>query len=163
MKKHNLFIATGVVAAALAAGSANAAPANHGGNHHTQPNHTVVHVQSAPRPGHHSNRHHDNHHHQVTHHHHHHDTAGNIILATAILISAMMQYSGCFGLVCTGACARVFYLQEKTFVFYTILVQYCNVVGAQLSLVEYLHGVQGVAGSIPVAPTIKFKSTMCRF
>ena len=30
-------------------------------------------------------------------------------------------------------------------------------------MVEYLHGVQGVAGSIPVTPTTKLKSALCRF
>ena len=100
MKSKNLFIAAGVVAATLMAGSANAAP-NHGGSNYTHVYQTQ-HVQPAPRPAaHHGGGHHSGHHsggHTVVvtqphhhHHHHHHGTnAGNIILATAILISAFM-------------------------------------------------------------------------
>lgn len=89
MKKHNLLLVAGAIAVALTAGSANAAP-GHGG-HHNVPQHTVTHVYSAPRPGHgggHHNHHvvHNNHHH----HHHHGASAGDLIIATAILISAIM-------------------------------------------------------------------------
>lgn len=101
MKSHNLFIAAGVVAAALTMGAgANAAPL-HGGSHYTHVYQTQ-HVQPGPRPAaHHGGHHHNGHHsgghtvvvtHQPHHHHHHHhsNTAGNIILATALLISAFM-------------------------------------------------------------------------
>ena len=108
MKTHNLFIAAGVVAATFAAGSAVAAP-NHGGSNYTHVYQTQ-HVQPAPRPaahhggghhsGHHGGGHHSGHHggaHTVVvtqphhhHHHHHSHTAGNIILATALLVSAFM-------------------------------------------------------------------------
>ena len=97
MKSHNLFIAAGVVAATLMAGSAaNAAP-THGGSHYTHVYQTQ-HVQPAPRPAAHHGGHHHSHHgggHTVVvthqpHHHHHHNSAGNIILATALLISAFM-------------------------------------------------------------------------
>lgn len=100
MKTHNLFIAAGVVAAALMAGaSANAAPL-HGGSHYTHVYQTQ-HSQPAPRQAaHHGSGHHHSHHggghavvvtHPHHHHHHHHNhTAGNIILATALLVSAFM-------------------------------------------------------------------------
>lgn len=98
MKSHNLFIAAGVVAATLMAGSAaNAAP-THGGSHYTHVYQTQ-HVQPAPRPAAHHGGHHHSHHggghtvavtHQPHHHHHHNHTAGNIILATALLVSAFM-------------------------------------------------------------------------
>lgn len=98
MKSHNLFIAAGVVAATLMAGSAaNAAP-THGGSHYTHVYQTQR-VQPAPRPAAHHGGHHHSHHggghtvvvtHQPHHHHHHHNSAGNIILATALLISAFM-------------------------------------------------------------------------
>ena len=92
MKKHNLLLVAGAIAVALTAGSANAAPA-HGGHHNNMPQqHTVTHVYNAPRPGHggHHNHHvvHNNHHHH--HHHHHGASAGDLIIATAILISAIM-------------------------------------------------------------------------
>lgn len=102
MKTKNLFIAAGVIATALTVGSANAAPA-HGGAK-PAPSHTVTHVQPAPRPAqpnkhhnaHHHNNHHNGGHHTVVvtkpehHHHHHHSDTGSIVLATAILISALM-------------------------------------------------------------------------
>ncbi len=100
MKSHNLFIAAGVVAAALTMGAgANAAPL-HGGSNYAHVYQTQ-HIQTSPRPGHHVGHHHNGHHsgghtvvvtHQPHHHHHHHhsNTAGNIILATALLISAFM-------------------------------------------------------------------------
>ena len=98
MKSHNLFIAAGVVAATLMAGSAaNAAPTR-GGSHYTHVYQTQ-HSQPAPRPAAHHGGHHHSHHggghtvvvtHQPHHHHHHHNSAGNIILATALLISAFM-------------------------------------------------------------------------
>jgi len=92
MKRTNLFIASVAVVAALFAGSANAAP-NHGGGHHA-PRPFVTHTHGVPRHG---------GHHVVQvvppapapvvhhHHHHHHGTrAGDIIVATAILISALI-------------------------------------------------------------------------
>lgn len=89
MKKSHLLLVVGAVIAAVSVGSANAAPV-HGG-HNVVSHHTVTHVQTAPRPGHnHHSGHHGGHHHVVHHHHHHNNTAGNIILATAILISAFM-------------------------------------------------------------------------
>ncbi|MBP5485660.1 MAG: hypothetical protein J6Y07_03055 [Alphaproteobacteria bacterium] len=93
MKKHNLFIASLAVVAALFVGSAGAAPIRGGGHHHA-PRPFVTHTHGAPRHG--------GHHHNVVqvvtpvpvvshhHHHHHHARAGNIILATALLISAFM-------------------------------------------------------------------------
>lgn len=98
MKKNNLFICAGVIAAVLTVGSANAAPGYHGATNTYRP-HQVTHVQQNPRPVvHHSSHHHGGHHapapvvvHESHHHHHHHNnTAGNIILATAILVSAFM-------------------------------------------------------------------------
>ena len=86
MKKSRLLLVAGAVAVFLSAGSAVAAPV-HGGHHYgSRP--TVTYVQSAPRPA----QHHGGGHHNVVHHHHHHhnNTAGNIILATAILVSAFM-------------------------------------------------------------------------
>ena len=104
MKSHNLFIAAGVVAATFMAGSAVAAPM-HGGSNYTHVYQTQN-VQTMPRPGHHGGGHHGGHHHnghhsgghtvvvthQPHHHHYHHhsNTAGNIILATALLVSAFM-------------------------------------------------------------------------
>jgi len=94
MKKTNLFIVSVAFVAALFVGSANAAP-NHGGGHHA-PRPFVTHTHGAPRHG---------GHHVVQvlppapapmpvvyhHHHHHHGTrAGDIIVATAILISALI-------------------------------------------------------------------------
>ncbi|MBQ6736464.1 MAG: hypothetical protein IJQ90_03185 [Alphaproteobacteria bacterium] len=97
MKTHNLLIAAGVVAATFTAGSAVAAP-NHGGSNYSHVYQTQ-HVQTMPRPGYqHNGGHHHSHHgggHTVVvtqphHHHHHNHTAGNIILATALLVSAFM-------------------------------------------------------------------------
>ena len=82
MKKTKWFIIVTALIAVISVGNANAAPMNHH-PHSVQ----VVHTHTAPR-------HHEPHHHHVVvnhhHHHHHHDTAGNIILATAILVSALM-------------------------------------------------------------------------
>lgn len=88
MKKHNLIIP--VIAATIAlSGTAAVASPGHGG--HGAPNHhTVTHVYNAPRPGHNGGHHHvvhNNHHH---HHHRHGASAGDLIIATAILISAIM-------------------------------------------------------------------------
>ncbi len=97
MKKHNLFIASTAIVAALCVGSANAAPNRAGGTHHNQ-RHFVTHTHGAQRHG---GHHHVSHHsnptpvsvvvpHSHHHHHHHNNTAGSVILATAILISAFM-------------------------------------------------------------------------
>ena len=90
MKKHNLLLAAGAVAVALGTGSAVAAPAHDG--HHGPNHHPVVHVNNAPRPGHNNGHqhHHASSHHHHHHHHHHGTTTGDLIIATAILISAMM-------------------------------------------------------------------------
>ena len=97
MKKQNLFIASVAVAAALCVGSANAAPNRGGGNHHA-PRQFVTHTHGAPRhSGHHAVHHSPvptpvtvSHHHH--HHHHHHSGAhtGDFIIATAILLSALI-------------------------------------------------------------------------
>jgi hypothetical protein len=94
MKKTNLFITSVAVAAALCVGSANAAPNRGGGNH--APRQFVTHTHGAPRSG---GHHHVTHHHNpaptpvvVSHHHHHHHGArtGDFIIATAILLSALI-------------------------------------------------------------------------
>ena len=97
MKKTNLFLTSVAVAAALAVGSANAAPNRGGGNHHA-PRPFVTHTHGAPRHGGHPTAHHNpppapmpvqvSHHH---HHHHHHGVrTGDWIVATAILLSAII-------------------------------------------------------------------------
>ncbi len=80
MKKCFSLVMVGVVAACLSSGSAFAGH-GHGGVHHSQPSHTVVHVAPAP---------HSHHHVRPHHHHHHHADTGDFIIATAILISALM-------------------------------------------------------------------------
>ena len=87
MKKHKLIIPFVAVAIALSGTAAVASP-GHGG-HHGPNHHPVVHINNVPRPGHHNGHHHASSHH---HHHHHHygTTTGDLIIATAILISAMM-------------------------------------------------------------------------
>lgn len=84
MKKTKLLVLASVLVAVLSVGTADAAPSNHRMGHH-QPTHVVTVVQN----NHHGHHHHvkPTHHH---HHHHHHHNAGNIFLATAILISAFM-------------------------------------------------------------------------
>ena len=91
MKKTSKFLMAGVIAAVLSAGSANAAPAHNGGHNAPKP-HTVVQVQPATHHGHHNIAHHGPHHHPRPqhHHHHHHTQTGDFIIATAILISALM-------------------------------------------------------------------------
>ena len=94
MKKTNLFLTSVAVAAALAVGSANAAPNRGGGNHHA-PRQFVAHTHGAPRhSGHHAVHHSPvptpvtvSHHH---HHHHHGAHTGDWIIATAILLSAII-------------------------------------------------------------------------
>lgn len=88
MKKTKLLAIAAAFVAILSVGTANAAPHTPGGGHR-HPTHVVTVVQNhhhhgpqhhhapAPQPRHH-------------HHHHHHSNAGNIFLATAILISAFM-------------------------------------------------------------------------
>lgn len=99
MKKSRLLLGIGAIAVALSCGAANAAPL-HAGSRYTDVYRTQ-HVQPAPRPvARHGGGHHHSHHggghavvvtHPHHHHHHHHsNTAGNIILATALLISAFM-------------------------------------------------------------------------
>lgn len=90
MKKSKLLLTVCAVVACLAAGSANAAP-GHGGHNHMPSGHVVTHVHNAPHPGHHTH-HHGGHHHnnQVVHHYHHSNNTGSFILATAILISALI-------------------------------------------------------------------------
>ena len=96
MKKQNLFITSVAVVAALCVGAANAAP-NHGGGHggHNASRPVVTHVHNAPRHGGHHTAHHHHHHTPtpvvVSHHHHHHGAdAGDFLIATAILISALI-------------------------------------------------------------------------
>ena len=82
MKKCFSLVMVGVVAACLSSGAAFAGH-GHGGAHHShnaQPSHRVVHVVPASHP----------HHHMRPHHHHHHADAGDFVIATAILISALM-------------------------------------------------------------------------
>ena len=95
MKKTKTFLIAGVIAAVLSAGSAVAAP-GHNGGHNAPQQHTVVHVQSAPRPGHNHVAHNGGHHHVPAHHHHHHSNChrctntGDFVIATAILLSALI-------------------------------------------------------------------------
>ena len=79
MKKCFSLVMVGVVAACLSSGAAFAGH-GHGGAHHSHNAHTVVHVMPASHP----------HHHMRPHHHHHHADAGDFVIATAILISALM-------------------------------------------------------------------------
>ncbi len=96
MKKTNLFLTSVAVVAALCVGSANAAP-NHGGGHHA-PRPFVTHTHGAPRHGGHHVTHHNpppapvhvSHHHNHHHHHHHGAHTGDWIIATAILLSALI-------------------------------------------------------------------------
>ena len=98
MKKCKIFALAAALVAVLSVGTANAAPANHKFGHR-YPSHVVTTVQ--PRHHNHHNiqhNHHNvhNHHHQMPRpprphqHHHHHHNVGNVILATAILVSALM-------------------------------------------------------------------------
>lgn len=94
MKKTTTFVMAGVIAAVLSAGSAVAAPM-HGGHHGPQPSHVVTHVHSAPRPGHHHVVHNGGHNHAPHHHHHHghhyyRTSTGDWVIATAILLSALI-------------------------------------------------------------------------
>ena len=96
MKKTTTFIMAGVIAAVLSAGSAVAGPGHNVGHHGPQQPHVVTHVQSSPRPGHHHVVHNGGHHHAPHHHHHHHGhhyyrtSTGDWVIATAILLSALI-------------------------------------------------------------------------
>ncbi len=78
---------------AVCGGTAIAGPGGHGQHPNNNHNHTqfVSHVQTMPRPGHvqvvHSLPPHHHHHHRP---HYHHNVTGDVIVATAILISALM-------------------------------------------------------------------------
>jgi len=95
MKKHNLFFVSVLFVAALFVGTADAAPIRGGANHHA-PRPFVTHTHGAQRHGGHNFAHHgptsvvpvvvSQHHH----HHHHGARTGDIIIATAILLSALI-------------------------------------------------------------------------
>ena len=95
MKKGKMFIIVSAAIFAVFVGTANAAPGNnHHGmtpHHHTHhvvmPGHSPAHI----RPGEHNHIVYVNSHPRLRHHHHHrHTDAGDIIIATAILVSALM-------------------------------------------------------------------------
>lgn len=85
MKTKHFGILGAVLCAILVVGGAEASPRHHQPQH-MQPHH-VVHVNHVPRPV--SHHCHDCHVHHV-YHHDHHSNAGDIIIATAILLSALM-------------------------------------------------------------------------
>lgn len=92
MKKHKLIIPFVAAAIALSGTAAFASP-GHGGGHHGPNHHPVTHVHHAPRPGHVvyiGGGHHHGPHHPQPHYYYHHTKTGDIIVATALLISALM-------------------------------------------------------------------------
>ncbi|MBO4480766.1 MAG: hypothetical protein J5742_04070 [Alphaproteobacteria bacterium] len=98
MKKTTTLMLAGVIAAVLSIGSADAAPLHNNGHHHAPQQHTVTQVQSVSHQGHNHIAHNGGHHHVQPHHPHHHRphhhnsgaSTGDLIIATAILISAII-------------------------------------------------------------------------
>jgi len=90
MKKQTLIIP--IVAATVAFSGTGAMAAHGHGGHHGAPHHSVVHVNYPPQPGHViyiGGDHHHGHHHGAPHYYYRTKT-GDIIMATALLVSALM-------------------------------------------------------------------------